>query len=403
MTPSKASQPTRMSYIGCWYKNDMYSHNCRHLVDSLRDCGMEVNVVTSNCRCFASAQKFDISESELINSNCNAIRIPHAPATPGMSQGWFKYFVVKALRLDLWTATARGFLYYRDARDAGVIHYDQVLEAFGVWPLYILAALARRAKKPLAVTVHEIDPLQKKHLWINRLYGKCAQVWVYSDDMRQQLAKLGVDTGKIRPLKYGMPIPQLTGKARGQYIYFGGHHILRGKGYAELLQALAILKEEGRRISMLCYVGNGCGGLDEAKAMAVKSGVADMMEWGQFFSVEELAAAYQASKACVIPYTSGSARHPLSCAMANATPVIAARAVDIPEYLGDLGRYVDGSGKSIADAIVGIEQEKDSAAALGNQLRAKAVADLDVSRVAQQMAAIYSEISEMKPSGVAAD
>jgi hypothetical protein len=21
--------PVRLAYIGCWYKNDMYSHNCR--------------------------------------------------------------------------------------------------------------------------------------------------------------------------------------------------------------------------------------------------------------------------------------------------------------------------------------------------------------------------------------
>jgi hypothetical protein len=33
--------------------------------------------------------------------------------------------------------------------------------------------------------------------------------------------------------------------------------------------------------------------------------------------------------------------------MVNATPVIATRAVDIPEYLGELGIYVDGTAESI--------------------------------------------------------
>ena len=62
--PNDAVQetPVRLAYIGCWYKNDMYSHNCSNLVDSLRTAGMKVDVVTSNCRCFSSAQKFTIAK-----------------------------------------------------------------------------------------------------------------------------------------------------------------------------------------------------------------------------------------------------------------------------------------------------------------------------------------------------
>jgi glycosyltransferase involved in cell wall biosynthesis len=398
---TEAKAATTMSYIGCWYKNDMYSHNCRHLVDSLRGCGVNVNVVTSNCRCFSSAQQFDITVSELINPDCKAIKIPHAPAEPGFKHGALKRFLVKTLRLDLWTATARGFLYFRDAKGADVIHYDQVLEAFGVWPLHILAVLAKVAGTPLTVTVHEIDAMQKKRLWINRLYGKCAKVFVYSADMWKQLVDLGVDSEKLRIIKYGLPLPKLGQQARSHYIYFGGHHILRGKGYAELLDSLAILKEKGHGVRMLCYVGHGCKGLDEAQAMAAKKGVCDMIEWGEFFSVEELATAYQSSKACVIPYTGGSARHPVSCAMANATPVIATRAVDIPEYLGDAGVYVNGSGQSIAAAILEIEVANGCVKTLGERLRAKAVADLDIAKLAQEMAAIYCGINREKECCVA--
>jgi hypothetical protein len=34
--PNTQQTPVQLAYIGCWYKNDMYSHNCSSLVDSLR-------------------------------------------------------------------------------------------------------------------------------------------------------------------------------------------------------------------------------------------------------------------------------------------------------------------------------------------------------------------------------
>ena len=128
--------PVRLAYIGCWYKNDMYSHNCSNLVGSLRAAGTDVEVVTSNCRCFSSAQKFTLAKDELINSDCSAVAIPHAPREPGKKHGVLKYLAVKLLRLDLILATARGFLYYKRSRRADVIHFDQVLEAFGCIPLF---------------------------------------------------------------------------------------------------------------------------------------------------------------------------------------------------------------------------------------------------------------------------
>ncbi|MGA8223794.1 MAG: glycosyltransferase, partial [Candidatus Acidiferrales bacterium] len=215
------AKPVRLAYIGCWYKNDMYSHNCSNLVDSLRNAGTAVDVVTSNCRCFSSAQHFTIAKEELINTKCSAIAIPHAPREPGKKHGMLKYLAVKALRLDLILATARGFLYYGRARHADVIHFDQVLEAFGCIPLYILANLAGLFRKRVVVTVHEIDPMQRKHKWINRMYNKCAEVLVFSENMKQQVVALGVEAGKIKVIRYGAVIPKLVPAERSQYLYFG--------------------------------------------------------------------------------------------------------------------------------------------------------------------------------------
>jgi len=389
---TQQGMPVRLAYIGCWYKNDMYAHNCSNLVDSLRATGMVVDVITSNCRCFSSAQKFSIAKEELINEHCSPIAIPHAPRTPGKKQGLLKYWAVKIFRLDLIAATARGFLYYKRARHADVIHFDQVLEAFGCIPLFILISLASRSGKKVVTTVHEIDPFQVRHKKLNRLYRKCAEVLAYSENMKQQLVALGAAADNIKVIRYGARIPELVSRERKQYIYFGGHNITRGKGFTELLDALVTLKSKGLRIPLVIYVGYGCNGLEEAKQLAICKNVADMITWQDFYSADELADVYQTSKACIIPFTGGSARHPLTSAMVNATPVIATRAVDIPEYLGELGIYVDGTAASIADAITEVESGNRDLKVLGERLRARALAELDYSKIAQDLSGEYSRI-----------
>ena len=388
----KQQMPVQLAYIGCWYKNDMYSHNCSSLVDSLRAAGTHVNVITSNCRCYSTAHQFAIAKDELINENCSPIAIPHAPHDPGMKHGRLKYLAVKILRLDLILATARGFLYYKRARKADVIHFDQVLEAFGFIPFYIVVTLAHWFGKRVVVTVHEIDPFQRKHTRFNRCYSKCAEIFAYSENMKKQIVALGAPAEKIKVIRYGTSIPEFVPAERKQYIYFGGHFILRGKGYPELLDALAQLKSRGMRIPIVIYVGYGCNGLQEAKEMASRKQLDDVITWEDFYSGEELAKVYQRSKACIIPFTGGSARHPLSCAMVNATPVIATRAVDIPEYLGDLGIYVEGSAASIADAIADIESGRKSLDGLGERLRAKALMELDCRKIAVELSREYSRI-----------
>ncbi len=407
MLNQEIQTPVRLAYIGCWYKNDMYSHNCSNLVDSLREAGVDVSVVTSNCRCFSSATKFAIAKDELINESCSAVAIPHAPREPGMKHGKLKQLAVKVLRLDLILATARGFLYYKRARKADVIHFDQVLEAFGCIPLFIVIALSSWFGKRVVVTVHEIDPLQRERKWLNRGYNKCAEILVFSDNMKRQVVALGAKPEIIKVIRYGAVIPELVPVDRQKYLYFGGHFILRGKGYVELLDALATLKAKGVPISLVNYVGHGCNGLEEAKQMAARKNVSDMIQWQEFYTGEELAKAYQRSKACIIPFTGGSARHPLTCAMVNATPVIATRAVDIPEYLGDLGIYVEGSAASLVEAIEGIESGRRSLRGIGESLRAKALAELDYHTIAEELSAEYSRISgrgkltQIQPAAVA--
>lgn len=391
--PETKPTPVHLAYIGCWYKKDMYSHNCSNLVDSLRATGTDVEVITSNCRCYSSAPRFAIAKDELINENCSPIAIPHAPHDPGLKHGRLAYLAVKLFRLDLILATARGFLYYQRSRKADVIHFDQVLEAFGFIPFFIVVTLAHWFGQRVVVTVHEIDPFQKRHPRFNRCYRHCAEIFAFSENMKKQIVALGAPADKIKVIRYGTVIPDLAPGERKQYLYFGGHFILRGKGYLELLDSLVQLKARGIRIALVIYVGNGCNGLEEAKQIATVRQLDDVISWQEFYTGSELATVYQRSKACIIPFTGGSARHPLTCAMVNATPVIATRAADIPEYLGDLGIYIEGGATSIADAIAEIESGRKSLEGLGESLRAKALAELDYRNIGAELSDQFINIS----------
>lgn len=393
----KQRTPVKLAYIGCWYKKDMYSHNCSNLVDSLRAAGTDVDVITSNCRCYSSATRFAMAKDELINENCSPIAIPHAPHDPGLKHGRLASLAVKIFRLDLVLAMARGFLYYMRSRKADVIHFDQVLEAFGFIPFFIVVTLAHWFGQRVVVTVHEIDPFQKRYPSFNRCYRHCAAIFAFSENMKKQIVAMGAPADKIKVIRYGVAIPELVRSERKQYLYFGGHFILRGKGYLELLDALVQLRARGVRISLVIYVGNGCNGLEEAKQMAAAKQLDDVISWQEFYTGPELAKVYQRSKACIIPFSGGSARHPLTCAMVNATPVIATRAVDIPEYLGDLGIYIEGSATSIADAIEEVESGRKSLEGIGESLRAKALAELDYRNIGAELSDEFIKISGKQP------
>jgi glycosyltransferase involved in cell wall biosynthesis len=77
--------------------------------------------------------------------------------------------------------------------------------------------------------------------------------------------------------------------------------------------------------------------------------------------------------------------------MANATPVIATRAIDLPEYLGPSAIYIDGSAGALADAILELDADDERIKTLGRELRERAAREFSYERTAQRISDVYAQ------------
>jgi glycosyltransferase involved in cell wall biosynthesis len=380
--------------IGCWFKNDMYSHHLNSLRETLeQQPDLRLRLITSNCNCYSSAQRYGIAHDELLNSRCTAIKLPYAPPEPSKSYGMFKYRVAKTLRLHWIFETLRGIRFYRLAKGCDVVHFDQVLRSFGVVSLTTLLRLSRMSGQKVMVTVHELDPLQVERKTFNRYYALASKILVFSDGFRDHLVGLGFNPAKIETVPFCVQLQPLTAVPRDQFIFFGGHNLLKGKGFDALLGALGIIRERGQQLKVVIYTGKGCNGLEEGKQRATALGLDRFIRWSEFLYGKDLADEYQRSIACLIPYTGGSGRHAVTNAMANATPVIATRKADLPEYLEDLGIYIaEDSARELADAMGRLKDDPAAARALGIELRKRAESKYSKEVIGGELLKIYREV-----------
>lgn len=384
--------------IGCWYKYDIYSHHLNSIINALnKKNDISLKLVTSNCNCFSSSQRYSISKDELLNEYCKSIKIPYAPINPTKKYGLLKYYIVKYTKLNFFLETFRGIAFFNKTKNCNIVHFDQVLRSFGVLSFLILLLLSKFFRKKMVVTVHELDPLQEKYNSLNRYYNKADKIIVFSDDFKNELINSGIKGERIEVVPFSVSLQPLTITVREQFIYFGGHKLLKGKGFDTLLNALKILRDNKINIKVLVYVGEGCIGLEEGKKMASDMGLDKFIIWSEFLYGSKLAYEYQKSIGCLIPYTSGSGRYPATCAMANATPVIATRKASLPEYLGELGIYIkENSSDELANEMINLIENPDFVNSLGLKLRKRAEELFSADIVANKILKVYNEVSAIK-------
>jgi len=388
-----------LCFIGCLYKDDIYAHHCYGLATALEKVAeSKIKAVTSNCSCFSSSRIFGCTRDELLSADCDTVNIPYVPPDPSKKYGNIKYFIAKFGQLHLFFEIARGFQFFLKTKGCDFIHFDQVLKAFGFLSFFTLLILSRSRKQKMIVTIHELDPIQLKYKRLNQCYNACLKVIVHSEDLKKELLALGIEEKKIDIVHQGVPIEPLKDLNREQLIFFGGHKLLKGKGFDTLLDAITILASKKIKLKLVIYTGEGCIGLDEGKKRVLKKGLSHIVSWSEFLKGDKLADAFQKSFACVIPYTDGSGIYPAIHAIANATPVIATRKASVPEYVGELGIYIDRDAPDqLAKAIIDLMKHKSLVSSLGHKLRKMAIHRYSWETIAEQVFAIYKNIGVVCP------
>ena len=385
----------KIAFVGCCYEKDIYSQNFALLTQIAGSGAIETRIVTSNCNCFLNSRKFKLDKSELLLKTCHAVTIPYVPLKPSRKHGFVKYMVVRYLRLNIPVEISRGLAFCVRCLRSDIIHFDQVLKAFGAVSFLTLLVAAKALRKKVIVTVHEIDPIQQDHPRLNRLYNLADQIVVFSNAFLRELTALGIDSSKVKVIPYCVRVNKPEGtQRRFQFIFFGGHHLDHSKGIETLLQAVKILEKDLSEGQILIYTGAKCDGVDECRTMANSFGIDGLIRWSEFLHGSAAAEAYQSAIACLIPYESGSGKYPACMAMANGTPVITTRDTDVSEYVGKHGIYVErGNPSALAESMLRLMRSDERCRSLSQELNHLAKENLSYEHIRGEYLRMYAEIS----------
>lgn len=273
-------------------------------------------------------------------------------------------------------------------KDCDIIHYEQTHSLpFGMAPLYTLLSIPTQKKR--IVTVHRFGSLSNLRFF-NYAYRKADRIIVHSKDMKKKLLSFNVPASRIRLVPHGATLPPLRSSPRKEITFFGAP--VRGKGFFTILEALRLLKNQGRELHLHIYGIYGEEEKDKAVNEAIRIGVADLLVWGGELSEAEFDRKMQESMFTLAPYsiaTSGSSI--VTRAMGNAAPIIASTLGGIPEYLGEAGLLIPPDDpEALASAMTKLLDDPSLREKLSEEERKRAET-FSWSAVAQKTLNIYYE------------
>ncbi|NOY78561.1 MAG: glycosyltransferase family 4 protein [Calditrichaeota bacterium] len=354
----------KVGLITCWYKHQIYSNYSRELRTHLQQLGVEVKIIASECGCGLSHRE---KQKNLIEKPDIFLNTPY-PVIRNDFPDWRRKMCFK---MALGYNFKRGIAFHTACPDCDVLHFQQVNDSFGAESLTTFLARPSKAKK--VVTVHELDPFQLHYRKLNRLYNRAHRVFVHSNYMKAQLMALGVEEEKLQIIPFGVDLPQLNGHRRTKIVYYGGHHLLSGKGFHPFLKAVAQLKRWGYDHPVVVHGGFSIADTIKGKRIARGLGIDSQVEWLGAVEGPGLHKIYQEGVLSVIPFTKGTGAFAATLSMANATPVVATQAVELPEYLEDAAVYVPVNDQlKLQKKMVELLSQPDARQELAQRLRRRA-------------------------------
>jgi glycosyltransferase involved in cell wall biosynthesis len=375
----------RLTFIGCPFRTSY-----GHYIDSLRRAmsarsGDSIEWVASNCGCGDPVERDRLFQIQ----PTSYFEMSHVPDWESRI-AWRRW-----LRRQ-----ARSFTYYRRARryrelarGREVLHFQQTLNAFGAVVAFHWLRLPAAAAK--VVTVHEIDAYQDRYPQANLAYNRADAIIVHNHELKDRLARFGVQASRIHFVPYGADVPsQLPDGPRDGILFYGGHHLMSRKGLDVLFRATAILRDrladEAPRVKVHGHYGAAAP--EAALQLAEAHGVSDRVRWLNQVDDAGMGALYRSALICVLPYSGSFAGLPAGAAAANGAPVIATRRAGVPEHLGECAVWIeDGDAAQLAREIETLLANAPLRADLARRAYERAKAHLSWEVAADQTLEIYRD------------
>ncbi len=380
----------RLTFIGCPFRTSY-----GHYIDSLgraiyAQFGDRIEWVASNCGCGDPME-----QARIFQTKPSAYFEMRHFGDHDSGAAWRRWLRRNARNL---TCHLRADRYLKMARDSDVMHFQQTLNAFGA--MVAFHWLQGRSSSAKVITVHEIDPFQEKLPQLNALYNSADALIVHSGELRDRLLSYGVRASKITLLTYGTDIPADTNDgARAGIVFYGGHHLMSGKGIETLFRAAALLRERLGDSAPIVKI-HGHYGMETPEAaveLAEVCGVADRLLWLNQIDDSQIAPLYRSAQISVFPYTGSFAGLAASAAAANGLPVIATRRAGLPEHLGECAVWVEeNNAEQLAGEIERLLASPERRNDLASRAYERATRLLSWKVVAENTVGIYRDALEAR-------
>ena len=382
----------KIAIIGCPFRTTYggYIFSLRSGLE--RMTGSPVQWVASNCGCgdpIELARQFQVQDSDYFEMR-------HTIA--GWSiDAYSKNPLKRALRSGFRNMSnhVRVARYVSLAPGADIIHLQQTLNAYGSDIAFHF--LRRRLGAARVITLHELDPEQTDYPERNQIYNLADALIVHDSAMKKKLVSTGVAEDLVHVVRCGTDLAEGESVAREGIVFYGGHHLDKGKGLGVLLQAYRYLKDRSASpVPRLRIHGHyGETPPPDALELVVHAGVADDVEWLNELPMEEIARLYRRSQVCVLPFSRSFAGVAVGVAAANRLPIIATRLAGIPDHIGDLGIWVNSDDPvELSNRMEDVLKDEAMRQDYGARLRMHAEQHLGWDTVARDTLTVYRNARE---------
>jgi glycosyltransferase involved in cell wall biosynthesis len=380
----------QISMICCPFKTS-YGNYASGLIGAIeKKTGSKVQWVASNCGCGDALE----TRREFQTDQCDYFDMPVLGEYRSAS-AW-KRPLREIARNSIFYIRAKR--YANRSRHSEVVHFQQILNAFG--STVVFHWLQQPSHATRIVTVHELDRDQTEAPEKNQLYNLADGIIVHCEDMRKRLIDLKVQGDKVHVVLHGVTIPdKMPDERREGIVFYAGHKPMSGKGMQNLFKAMSMVQERLREATPMLKIHGHYGDVtpEDGKKLAESNGIASRVTWLNQVSMNDIVNLYQRSILLTIPFTGSFAGLPASLAAANQLPIICTRKAGLPDHLGDSPVWIEAeNSEQLAHEILDLLSKEQRRREVATRQLNRAKSHLRWEVIGEQTVNIYQEAMKRK-------